>query len=105
MNPSDFAQIMRNRLIKCEFVLQPKGEEYSRQGDRLHNFKRAAEIEGCSPERALVGMWMKHVVSIIDIVNDLPELPDEAKLDEKFTDAINYLILLEALIRERRGNL
>ena len=102
MSPEDFAAIVRRRLIRCEFVLVPKGQEYSRGGDRLHNFKRAAAIEKTTPEKALIGMAMKHIVSIMDMVDDLPALPTDEVLAEKFTDAHNYLLLLEALIEERR---
>lgn len=101
MDTEQFMKIARNRLIRCEYVLQPKGEEYSRGDDRLHNFKGAAEITGETPEEALEGMWLKHVQSVRDIIQDLPNLPDEKTMDEKFVDAINYIILLEALIRER----
>ena len=103
MSPEEFAEITRKRLIRCEFVLTPKGQEYSRGGDRLHNFKKAAEIEKTTPEKALLGMAMKHIVSIMDMVEDLPALPTEEQQAEKFTDAINYLLLLEALIEERRA--
>ena len=102
MTPEDFTESVRRRLIHCEFVLVPKGQEYSRGGDRLHNFKKAAAIEKCTPEKALLGMAMKHIVSIMDMVDDLPDLPGQNTQDEKFTDAINYLLLLEALIEERR---
>ena len=102
MSPEDFTEVVRRRLIRCEFVLVPKGHEYSRGGDRLHNFKKAAEIEKTTPEKALLGMAMKHIVSIMDMVEDLPTLPAEETQAEKFTDAINYLLLLEALIEERR---
>lgn len=103
MTPEKFTEVVRRRLIHCEYVLVPKDHEYSRGGDRLHNFKKAAEIEKCSPEKALLGMAMKHIVSIMDMVEDLPVLPTEAQQAEKFTDAINYLLLLEALIEERRA--
>jgi hypothetical protein len=36
-------------------------------------------------------------------VDDLPKLPDNSILEEKITDSINYLVLLEALIKEREG--
>ncbi len=105
MNPEDFRRIEQDRLIRCEFVLQPKGEEYSRGGDRLHNFKDAAELLNCTPEQACLGMGVKHFVSIRDMIKDLEKgiLPEQKQIDEKFTDFHNYLLLAEALIIERRG--
>ncbi len=102
MNSKEFIDITRHRLNQVGAVLFSKGQQYSSETDRLHNFKGAAEITGETPEKALEGMWLKHVQSVRDIINKLPgELPDEKTMDAKFGDSIGYLILLEALIRER----
>ena len=107
MTPERFEQIVDARLAHCQKVLTAKGEEYSRDGDRLHNFKKAGRKLGETPEAALLGMNVKHTVSIDDIVTDLEagELPTTKALDEKISDAINYLLLLEGLIVERLDRL
>lgn len=49
-------------------------------------------------------MLVKHWVSIEDVVIDerlSSAPPDHAMIDEKIGDAINYLILLEAVLKER----
>jgi hypothetical protein len=47
-------------------------------------------------------MWFKHIISISDLIDDLDHtIPPYELWDEKITDAINYLILLDALIHER----
>lgn len=98
-----FNNVVRNRVASCVALLVPKGEEYTRGGDRLHNFKRAGRVEDESPERALRGMDLKHRVSLMDIVDDLDKgiLPSQKTLDEKMDDSHNYLLLLEGLIVER----
>ena len=98
-----FNNVVKDRVAECLALLVPKGEEYSRGGDRLHNFKVAGRIEGISPERALRGIDLKHRASIMDLVDDIEEgkLPSMKLLAEKMTDSINYLLLLEALIVER----
>jgi len=105
MNTKQFARILDSRLEKISNVLSAKAGEYSSDIDRLHNFKVAAqlEVEPITPERALVGMWRKHLVSVLDMVDGLDrgKLPSEAMIDEKIGDTINYGILLEALFRER----
>lgn len=80
-----------------------KSGEYSRNDDKLHNFKRAAGVLGTTPEKALLGMMTKHTVSILDIVDDLEKdkLPSAELLAEKIGDELKYLILLKALIMER----
>lgn len=103
MTNQEFDILLNSRIEKIKSVLQSKAKEYAKT-DRLHNFKIAAEINKQTPERALWGMFMKHFVSVKDLVDDLetiPILPNEKVIDEKIGDAINYLILLEALFIER----
>ena len=100
MKHKDFDNIVRNRLNKCCTVLASKDKEYSSDDDRLHNFKVAADMTGCTPEKALWGMWVKHLVSVLDLVND-PSSATEYLLNEKIGDVIDYALLLEGLLRER----
>ena len=104
MNHETFCALAAKRFQACQDILAAKSAEYSRSGDKLHNFKRAAALLDCSPEKALVGMMSKHIVSVLDIVDDIEAggLPDEALVSEKIGDLVNYSILLEALITERR---
>lgn len=85
-------------------MLASKACEYASDEDRLHNFKAAAELEGDTPAEALRGMLRKHWVSIADLVwsDTIGEKPSFAMIDEKIGDAVNYLILLEALLKEGR---
>lgn len=53
MNADQFNEIAEARIDHCRQTLLAKGEEYSRDGDRLHNFKTAAAVDGESPEQAL----------------------------------------------------
>jgi hypothetical protein len=71
--------------------------------DKLENFKQAGAMKGETPERALWGMWVKHITSIRKIVEDLDKgiVPTLKLLSEKLGDNINYSLLLEGLIRER----
>ena len=118
MIKEDFDKLLEKRLKATVDVLSSKNKEYASATDKLHNFKRAGAMLGCTPERALVGMWTKHIISILDMVDKIEK--DSRKvgfltaiitwnsrrktiklLEEKIGDAINYLILLEALIKER----
>lgn len=102
MRPQDFIVLFERRVKLSREVLAKKAFEYSRQGNRLHNFDAAAQITGVSPEIALWGMMQKHLVSIVDMLQDYPLKYTRTYLDEKLGDLINYLILLEAiLVRDR----
>lgn len=107
MKIEDFEILAKERFAYClNLMCGEKHKEYSRHDDKLYNFKKAAEIRAnITPETALVGMMMKHIVSVLDMVDDIEnyqEPPTERFLTEKITDSINYLVLLEALIFERR---
>lgn len=94
---TDFDSILLQRLEKIKTVLGNKAKEYSHEGDRFFNFRQAAKDlpSGC-PKQALYGMMLKHWVSVQDLV--FGRL-DASLADEKIGDMINYLILLEGLIK------
>lgn len=101
-----FNEIIQQQLEACANVLVVKGQEYapgeSACGyDRLSDFKRAATIQGVTPKQALLGMMTKHIISIYRMVEDCGRY-DESVWNEKITDAMNYLLILRALIREEK---
>ena len=100
MDTVAFNKVVDRRIRRVQDVLAGKAKEYA-IGDRLYNFKRAATILGTTPEKALAGMFMKHLVSVLDLIEGSTE-STELMVDEKIGDAINYLILLEAIFKERR---
>lgn len=104
MDAHTFQQLTATRMAHCHRVLNEKGEEYSREGDRLWNFKRAAAKQGNTPAEALMGMKVKHDVSVDDMVDMLKRgvVPSKDMVAEKIGDSINYLLLLEGLIEEAR---
>lgn len=98
MTDSDFDVLLVSRLQKIAKTLASKGKEYGDE-DRLHNFKDAAIIIGESVAEAWRGMFVKHYVSVNDMIEG--RLPvTRHYIDEKIGDAINYLILLEAILTE-----
>ena len=68
MTQSEFKLLFANQVMKCEETLQNKRKEYTGDNqDRLSSFKIAASLQGCTPQRALVGMMAKHIVSLYDM--------------------------------------
>jgi len=103
MDRETFKKIVDDRLQKCQEMLTSKGNGYSRNGDVFHNFRFASMVTGCTLEKALWGMWVKHIASVFDIINDTPDrIPEKEVLAEKIGDLINYALLLEGMIEERR---
>jgi hypothetical protein len=100
MKIDEFNAVVESRIEKTRNLLIKKGVEYAGDGDRLYNFKRAAEILRTTPELALWGMFAKHLVSVIDMVEGRHQVTDKM-IDEKIGDMITYLHILEAYFKEK----
>lgn len=97
-----FNEVTAERVRMCIDVMCKKSDEYATDNDKLHNFKVAASLQGCSDIKALGGMMCKHTVSIYDLINDF-EAGKDISIDlwnEKIGDSINYLLLLNAMVIE-----
>ena len=101
MEATEFNELLEERIKKIKETLESKAGEYSSKSDRLHNFKVAAQISDSTPQHALWGMAMKHLVSVVDLISGRLE-NNRANVDEKIGDMINYLILLEAIFEDIR---
>lgn len=97
MNQSDFETLLAERIDKIRSLLKSKSKEYSNEDDKLKNFKNGCKISGQTPKAYLWSLAVKHIECIKEIALD--NLSEEYA-DEKIGDAINYLILLEATIKE-----
>lgn len=106
MKTSEFDEVVKRAIDRSLNVLVYKAQEYAREDDRLHNFNRGAEIAGETREKVLKGFFLKHLVSVFDIIDDIEKgkIPSRAYVDEKLGDSINYLLLLEASLVNRINN-
>src|SRR5690554_3121553 len=95
MTTQEFDKVIQESLSKIHEVLVVKAKEYRRNENPFHNFDIAARIKNETREEALYGMFIKHFVSIGDIREDVKKniLPTKELVEEKYTDAINYLLL------------
>ena len=100
MNQNKFQEIVVEQMNRCKNTLIKKGIEYDCEtSDRLRSFKRGAVILNMTPKQVLTGYLNKHIISIYDMCSSDKKYPVE-QWNEKITDAINYLLLLRALIEE-----
>lgn len=101
-----FNDCIDNRLNECKELLTVKSVEYRRNNNPYHNFNVGAKFTGESSEKVLYGFLLKHLISLQDIVNDVNEgkLPSKEIIAAKVSDIINYMLILEALIEERRNS-
>lgn len=101
-----FDKVVNKTLSQSREVLTVKAKEYRRNDNPFHNFEVGAMKTNQTREQIIRSFALKHEISIEDIVNDIAEgkLPNKAIVDEKITDAINYLIILKASILDRLAN-
>jgi hypothetical protein len=99
MNTPEFNKVVEDQLTRIRNVLVKKAAEYNLDEDRLSVFKHAAGLSNETPEQALYGFMLKHIISVTDMVNSEKTYTEEL-WNEKITDICNYLILLQGLLRD-----
>jgi len=107
MNSNEFQVVVNKQVANITTVLASKRAEYApNDDDRLHNFRVAAAARGTCLADAATGMAMKHIISVLDIVDASKggKVADDAMLDEKFGDAVNYFILIKACLIDQRNS-
>lgn len=103
MLTEEFNEVIQDQITLSKRLLITKSQEYSDDGDRLHNFRVASSIQGVDMKQALGGMMAKHTVSIYDMINDENDFVMDV-WEEKITDHINYLLLLKAVLVEESAS-
>lgn len=99
MTNKRFNEIVEDLTTHIKKTLTKKASEYNLTDDRLSSFKCAAEMQHNMPSQALLGMMTKHIVSIYDYVCTAEKFT-EPMAREKIGDALDYLILLYAMLEE-----
>ena len=97
MTTPDFNKVVEDQLDRIRNVLVKKAAEYNLDDDRLSVFKHAAALSEETPEQALYGFMLKHIISMTDMINSKQSYTKEL-WDEKLTDICNYIILLQGLL-------
>ena len=112
MTQEKFNAFAKNFVKQTTSVLYAKGKSYAlNRDDRLEHFKRAAEYLSTTPKEACLAQLTKHLISIRDMVCMRRPYSDKETVefspeqwDEKIGDAINYLVLLRALVIDEEIN-
>ena len=99
MRKLDFEDLVKAARVRQDGLLTVKGADYTRHDpDRLSNFKNNAKGIGLTPEQVWAVYFMKHIDAIMSYVKT-GKLESEA-LTGRLDDAINYLYLFEALVKD-----
>jgi arsenate reductase-like glutaredoxin family protein len=113
METKKFDIILATIFDNCKKVLCSKGREYQNtekdDTNVFANFERAGLDLGMNKEEVLWVYFAKHKDSISKFIKDMRnksifEIEENLSepIDGRILDAINYLLLLQAMISERR---
>ncbi len=86
-------------LERCFEVFKSKGADYSRDADRLYNFRSVAKFTGLNMKQVWSVFYMKHVLAILAYVKGGTE---SEPIEDRIVDAINYLCLFSLIVREAK---
>jgi hypothetical protein len=102
MTNDEFEEVMRAVFAACIKISQAKGHDYTKGSeDALANFKGAGKDIGLDPMQVCWVFMNKHYQAITNYVRTGGQSESEP-IDERIKDLINYLVLFQALIIERR---
>ena len=91
---------MRDLLTECLKIQATKGQDYtSGSGDRLLNFRTAAEAAGISITQAWYVYFFKHLLAVQTYVKR--GQVESEPIRGRIADCINYLLLLWLIVREQ----
>jgi hypothetical protein len=97
MKAKEFNDLVLSEHKASVELLFHKAAEYAGDGDRLENFKQAAGMLSINPAEALMGMLVKHFVSVGKMAKT-PLDYDPDKWNEKLRDIRNYTYLLKGIL-------
>lgn len=104
MDQQHFEQIIRKTLDEVQQLLIVKGGEYAGSEDRLANFKRGAQLTGCTPLQCLFVYMSKHYDAFATFVRDDATGRERVRsepINGRLDDLINYCLLAKAMLAEK----
>lgn len=108
MKQEEFERLVQATFAEMHQLLVVKGGEYAGSEDRLANFKRGAQLTGCTPLQVLLVYLSKHYDAFATYVRD-----DAAKINRprsesikgRLDDMMNYCLLAKAAIVENEEDI
>lgn len=111
MTRQEFVEkVVARRIDLITISLASKGKEYSIENNAFYNFDEGKDIAfSNSREKYAWNLMTKHLQSIKDIIEHVSIVgangyPVDTLVEEKIGDAINYLILIEGMLKEQIQN-
>lgn len=100
MVKEDFIKMRSEIFDKCINITKSKGEDYTKGNvDVLSNFKEGGRDLGVPPMKTLGIFMKKHTDAISNYIKNDGQCESEP-ISERIADAINYLVFLQAIIKD-----
>ncbi len=100
MNNEDFETLLAESRERRDEILFGKGMEYGNNESKTFNFEDTARALGLSPMQVWAVYFLKHIYAILTYVRTGRESAEG--MEGRFDDAVNYLDLGWALIKDTR---
>jgi len=101
MNKEEFKVAKKGLNAYAKAIMEAKQPEYTNENDDvLYNFKHTAESLGLEPMEVWGVFFHKHVQAILSHAHN-PEMHQAEPIQSRYADAINYLYLGYALMKEK----
>ena len=104
MQLDKFKNLLQHIYRRTDETFDIKRDEYTNDVDVFKSLKNGIGFSFQSePEQVAWNYLAKHLESIQSILSEVPdEEPSVELINEKLGDAINYLIIIEGLLRENK---
>jgi len=100
MDAKTFDKYFDEIFNKSEEIFLQARKEYAENEDVFKNFEALESILNISREEVLFVYFYKHVLGISNYLKGVKKQRDS--IEGRILDAINYLIMLYAMIKERK---
>jgi hypothetical protein len=101
MRNVDFYSIVQDVLEDCITIMREKGDAYAGEGqDKFANFNRLADKLGLDMKKIWQVYFQKHIDAIESFLRE--EYHDPEPIEGRIKDAINYLLILYGMIKEKQ---
>jgi hypothetical protein len=99
MNKEEFFKALEETFATCLAISRKKNADYSGDSDPFKNFRMSEQV-GVDPARAILVRISDKLSRISNLLDREAKVEDE-RLEDTILDAINYLAILKAFIKNK----
>lgn len=98
MNRDEFIKHLEDTYRECVEIVKKKNQDYAKGDDPFSNF-RLSKLISIEPKRAILVRLTDKISRISNLLDKPPAVTEEGLLDT-IRDAINYVAILSAFIKD-----